>query len=382
MSVLELPTPVGAVTPVEPDDVRPTGRSDTRRSSSPGDLPEADTHASGQTADIAAGLGVPARAVATAHQMLWRHFAGAGDGNGIRLTAVLEGIRAARLNAPALLVRGRGQEFRVGVVLLADPLVVLIVGGAQQVMHWSLLPGGPSVTARADGLRFLRGLAIGGRLSFEGEGLRLPPIEFDGGPWKDEDEWRLFEDLAVLEEWGGVTLPMPTIVSAHEATIAAQAASWGRTRLVEAHISDVITFAAPEVGSETPDELRLHQRFSVELLGEEIPMGDGLARVELRDIERQTGTPAASMVQYTARPAESNLTFLLTPPVTRLKPPRRTQQDEISPPQAPMPTERLRMLIPERRPAVRRLSEVLPNRRMHRVGHQGGTAGLLDDLRG
>ncbi|MGO9790094.1 MAG: hypothetical protein ACLP8S_11580 [Solirubrobacteraceae bacterium] len=139
--------------------------------------------------------------------------------------AVLDGLRPPEVTAPGLSVSGRTQELPVAVVLLADPLIVLVIGGAQQVMHWSLLPGGPSVTARADGLRFLRGLAIGGHLSFEGEGLRLPPIEFDGRPWKDEDEWRLFEDLAVLEAWGGCHAPYARMVSAHEATIASQAAS-------------------------------------------------------------------------------------------------------------------------------------------------------------
>jgi hypothetical protein len=315
--------------------------------------------------------------------MLRSHFTHAGEGKGIGLTAVLEGIRPARLDAPALLVRGRTEASRVGVVLLADPLIILVIGGSRRVMQWSLLPGGPSVTARADGLRFLRGLATGGDLSFLGDGLRLPPIEFEGGPWNDEDEWRLFEDLAVIEEWGGVTLPMPELVTGHDATIAAQAAGWARTKTVEARLSDVITFSARSGGNDLPDELRLHQMFSLELMAQRISMGNGVARVELRAIEREDedGGPRDA-IHYVARPATLDVTFLLTPPLTRRVPPRRTQPDQISPPRGLPSSERPPPQLSERRPAVRRLSAVLVNRRKHRIEHPGGTAALLDDLRG
>ncbi len=83
---------------------------------------------------------------------------------------------------------------------------------------------------------------------------------------------------------------------------------------MEARISDVITFTATEAGTESPDELRLHERFAVELLGVEIPMGEGLARIELRDVERQRDTTAEGFARYEARPAQLDLTFLLTPP--------------------------------------------------------------------
>jgi len=314
--------------------------------------------------------------------MLRSNFAEAAGGQGLRLTAVLEGVRPAQLHTPGLFVRARTQELRVGVALLADPLVILVIGGAQQAMHWSLMPGGPSVTARADGLRFLRSLATGGRLTFAGGGLQLPPIEFDGGPWKDEDEWRLFEDLAVLEEWTGATLKMPTIVSAGEATLAAQAASWARTQLVEASISDAISFQAGNGGHELPDELRLHQTFSVRILGEDLTIGEGVARIKLLEVKREDDVETRKPARYEARPVDSELTFWLAPPATRRTPPRRTQSDQISPPGAGVALDGRLIRSPLLRPARRQLAQILPNRRTFSVRHRQGTAGLIDDLRG
>lgn len=155
------------------------------------------------------------------------------------------------------MVSGRGEDLSVGVALVADPLVLLAVGGAQAALHWSLLPGGPSVTSRADGLRLIRGLAAGGQLSFQMEPRQaLPPLELGQGPWEDEDEWRLFEDLAVLEEWSGEAIPLPEAGSAEEATAAAQAASWARTEQIDAHITDAVRLAATaDAAFEQPDEL-------------------------------------------------------------------------------------------------------------------------------
>jgi len=339
--------------------------------------------AADQLMDLAAQLGTSERALRAARGMMTRHLDEAGKGQTGTLSATLEGRRHDRLSAPGLLAQGRAKEMRVGVALIADPLVVLVVGGATRALHWSLLPGGPSVTARADGLRFLRGLADGGQLTFEmAGGPRLPPLAFDGGPWDDEEEWRLFEDLAVLEEWSGMTIPMPEWVSAEDATTAAQAASWARAQQVDAFISDTIAFqvAGNGGGDGEPDELRLHQQFGVELLGAEVSLGEGTARVRVGRVER-TGDTIGEYQAWLARP---DVTFWLEPPSRPRVPARRTQASRVVPPTQPrQPSSRLSAA--GGRQARRRLSAVLTTHRPLEASPSGtptGTRALIDEIRG
>jgi hypothetical protein len=382
MAVLDLPAPEGAVRPVGAKEVRPLLEPAEQRFSSPA-AHAVDTDVDGnEMADLAARMGVSERALRTAHGMLKRHLAGAGAGRAARLTAKLDGIRRAELTAPGLMVRGHTDDLRVGVALVADPLVMLAVGGAHRALHWSLLPGGPSVTSRADSLRLIRGLAAGGELRFQvGDRDPFPPLELQGGAWNDEDEWRLFEDLAALEEWSGVTIPMPRHVSAEAATIAAQAASWARSQQIDAQITDALAFGTEkDLKLGEADELRLHQDFGIDLLGADIPLGEGIARVKLRSVAPD-GTEGLT---YRAWPAQRDISFWLMSPPNRRLPARRTQPERLLPPGAQWPAQ-LRHRPAFARPARRRLSEVLGARRPHEVSaadHPKGTAGLVDDIRG
>lgn len=314
--------------------------------------------------------------------MVQRHVAGAGAGQGGALAGTLEGFRPVGISGPGIIVRGRSDDLRVGVALVADPLVLLAVGGEQQALHWVLLPGGPSVTARADGLRLLRGLAAGGQLTFRlGSRKAMPPLAVDEGVWDGEDEWRLFEDLAVLEEWSGVTIPMPRAVSGSEATRVAQAASWARTQQIDAQVLDAITFTATAVDPvpEECAEVRLHQDFGLDALGVEIPLGEGAARAELRDLRRDNG----GQPTYRAWPAQADLSFRLTPPPSRRLPARRTQPVRVSPPLAPRRGGAATRAFT--RPARYRLAEVLAARRPAEIAaadRSRGTGGFLDDVRG
>ena len=340
---------------------------------------------SGQTHELAVRLGSSERALQTARQMLQQHVASAGEGQAGQLTATLNGPRRGTLRAPGLIARGRTKDLSIGVALLADPLILIVVGGAERALHWSLLPGGPSVTARADAMRLLRAIAAGGELTFQmGSGDPFPPLHVEGGPWDDEDEWRLFEDLAALEEWSGMSLGMPRAVSAEEATRAAQAASWARTQQVPARITDAITFSPTDPLIEEPDELRLHQDFGVELLGREIPLGEAAARIALRGVDRGDA-PTNGPPVYRAWPAQPELKFWLRPPATRRLPPFRTQPDRRSPP-IPGRATNAPIRVSFTRSARRQLTDVLSERRVDEsrpVRHVGGgTAGLLDDIRG
>jgi hypothetical protein len=316
--------------------------------------------------------------------MLRQHLAAAGEGQAGLLTTVIDGFRTTHITSPGLLVQGQSEELKVGVVLIADPLILLAIGGPQQALHWSLLPGGPSVTSRADGPRLIRSLAAGGQLTFQlGQHEPLPPLEVDGGPWEDEDEWRLFEDLAVLEEWSGVPIPMPQVVSAEEATTVAQAASWARTQQIDAQIAGPITFTAVRDWSlDDADELRLHQEFGVEILSTQIPLGEGVALVELDGVERLD----VGALTIRASPSSSNVSFLLNPPAGRRLPARRTQPERVFPPEGrgttgPAGVQRRTSV----RPALRQLSTVLAQQRPRRAVHLGnirGTASLLGEIRG
>lgn len=374
MAVLDVPAPHGVITPVPSSDLRPTGSSRSERSSD-GHPSEGSDAGSDQTVELADRLAVTERSLRAAQELVQMHVGAAGRGQAGPLVATLDGVRAFRLSAAGLMAAGRSETLSVGVAMLADPLVVLAVGGG---LHWRLMPGGPSVTARADALRFIRGLAAGGSLTLQlGDHDPLPPLEFDGGPWSDEDEWRLFEDLAVLEEWSGVGIPMPAEVAASEATIAAQAASWARTQRLEATISGALTFeAAAGLADGDPDELRVHQEFGLDLLGITLPMGEGAARIALSEVQRETDDGT----RFTAWPASPDVTFDLSPPPGRVQPARRTQARASAPP-VREPDPGIRAPIEVRRPSSQRLSAVLRNR-TRRLPPSGATAALLDAVRG
>lgn len=381
MAVLDLTAPAGAVTPHPPAEIREpisvTGRFSSSDPHPHTPLVRDDSEA------IAGTLGVSVRAVETARGMLERHLAPAGEGQAGPLTATFNGAHRAVISAMGLMARDPTKPASVGVALLADPLIVLVVGGAERLLHWSLLPSGPSVTSRADALRFLRALASGGHLTFQmGSNEPLPPLYVEGADWADEHEWRLFEDLAVLEEWSGARIPMPEAVSADEATIAAQAAGWARTQQIGAQITGPIEFALrrQEGLSEAPDEIRLHQDYGVRLLDIDIPLGVATAQIKATRVEKIESTGPEP--RYRVTPATKDLTLWLTPPVGRHLPPQRTQAESISAPH-PDALHAAREHPGYCRPARRSLREVLATRgRRPSARHVAGTAGLLDDLRG
>lgn len=288
------------------------------------------------------------------------------------VVATIEGVRPVRLEGAGLMVSGRSETLNVGVALLADPLV-LLAAGRQQALDWQLLPGGPSVTARADALRFIRSLAASGSVTITfGKRDPLPPLMFDGGSWEDEDEWRLFEDLATLEEWSGVGIPMPSEVSARQATIAAQAAGWVRAQQIEATVSHEITFEVSSDLAVMPDELRLHQTFDLELLDLTIPLGEGVTRLGLRDVRRCGDSTFRAAVD------PPRTTFALSPPPGRRLPARRTQverQVAVGPAPSRPPAQDVR------RRAKRSLKAVLSVQRPHPIG-ANDTSTLLDLVRG
>ncbi len=354
--------------------------------SSPDARPVAEDASPRANADSLIDLGMSERGLRTATDMLQSRLAASGEGNAGQITAAFTGMHSFEMTGPGLVVLGKAPHVPVGVALVSDPLVLLAVGGladdADRAVHWTLLPGGPSVTARADALSLLRALTSGGSLTFELDSDReLPPLEIPGDDWDQENEWRLFEDLACLEEWSGITLPVPSTVSAAEATRAAQAASWTRTRQVTASISGPITFLAAATSAEMPDELQVHQDFGVRMLDVEVPLGEGVTRVRLARVE-QAGKANGDGVEYRAWAAEQDITLWLRSPANRRLPPRRTQPDQISAPNVKS-TEKALSTLRLARPARRRLHTVLASRNDEtRCRPASSTSALLNELRG
>lgn len=377
MTVLDLPVPAGAVVTTPVPDLRGAVTPASFLASS-----LAETSPSAQSDDassVADELGTTRRGLETARDMLLQHLAVAGEGRAGPLTAKVSGPRRFELRSAGVLAAAREPGQGVGVALVADPLVLLAVGGRERALHWRLLPGGPSVTARADALRLLRAIASGGHLLFRLGTQEMPPLDLDGGPWDSEDEWRLFEDLAAIEEWSGATIPVPAHVSAEEATRVAQAASWARTQQVEAKITGALEFTPTDGPAVTADELRIHQDFGVNLFGVEVPLGEGIARIALDRVEPAAG---ATLGRFRAWPTTDAITFSLTPPATRRRPALRTQTERQPAPDA-AGTGLSTGSLPVARRASAQLRHVLATRPdRQKVSTAASSSALLDELRG
>ena len=291
------------------------------------------------------------------------------------MEALLLGSRRLELAGGGCLLSGDLRPQQPGVGFVADPLVLFATDGPDGALRWSLLPGGPSVTARADALTMLRGLSHGGELTFRLQGRDpLPPLHLTQEPWAADAEWRLFEDLATLEEWTGTALPVPETVSAEEATEAAQGAFWARTRRVKATIGESFQFRIREPIDELPDELSLNRAFGVTLFGVELNLGTGKSRVPLRSVRR------LSSLEMAANPQTVDVEFELAPPLGRRLPAIRTSIGVPPRPHVGSSTDTVVADWLVARPATSSLAEVLTASDLP-TRSEGSIAQLLDDLR-
>lgn len=323
---------------------------------------------------MARELEVSVRSLEAARGMLVEHLGAAGGGQAGSLEVAVSGPRPMRLGVKGLFAATADQ--RAAVAVLADPLVIVVIGGPRGALHWSLLSGGPSVTARADALSLLRALEAGGSLSFRlGSGPALPPLVMDPANTFDViDEWRLFEDLATLSEWSGVEMEVPTAVSPEEATKASQAASWIRTERVPARSTGPLSFEVPVgVDLDEVNELRLHEDLGIQVLGTEVPLGTMSIRLPVGRVERATS------VRARAWPEQTDVVWTLSPPSSRVLPPRRTQGSQDIDAKGALSSERPSYV----RVAEGHLdAEMLARIRRRPTVTAPNTTALLDDLRG
>lgn len=246
----------------------------------------------------------------------------------------------ATLNATArVLVHQVGAQVLRAVELQADPLVALILatgpGDDEGALHWALVPGGPSVTARADALQLLRAMRSPGAFVIAAAAgqFRVGPLGVGGEvPAWDEVEWRLFEDLAALEEWTGEEIPVPDELDNDTATRVAQAATWVRTQRIRARVGGRVTFRARGVADpSTADELRVFDNQVLSLGDRTLNLGQTILRIPIRVIEAGSVEPDGTIpVVAETPPGEVELTLMQ--PTTRRLPPRRTQTLAEAPP--------------------------------------------------
>lgn len=268
---------------------------------------------------------------------------------------------------------------------VADPLVLLTVSRAGQgAAHWALVPGGPSVTARADALRLLRAMRAEGELLLRAAGQSpLPSFELgadQGWTERDEGEWQLFEDLATLEEWSGRTIPMPSALTGEEVASAAQSALWARTERIDASLTGPLRFTVPPAGDlSAVDELRLQQDFGVTVSGEDLPLGTGDVSVAVEVLEVDV-LGDQGLVALTALARREQVVFVLRPPPGRRQPALRTQSPHARPGPAGEPVAE--PPAPVVAQATRRLSAALAAIGAEPVATAPSVAALLDELRG
>jgi len=278
-----------------------------------------------------------------------------------------------------------GGAMFAAVLAVADPLVLLTVSRAGHVAsHWTLVPGGPSVTARADALRLIRAMRADGDLVVRaGENPELPALELAGADtWTkaDEEEWQLFEDLATLEEWSGHTVPVPGELSGDEVARIAQAAVWARTERIEASLTGPLRFTVADGRDlRAVDELRLHQDFGVAVAGQELPLGTGDVRIAV-EVVNVDEPDAEGLIAVTARPRREQIVFVLNAPPGRRLPARRTQPP--SPRPGRHPASEHELALPVVTAASRSVEAVLGAVADRPPVSAPSSAALLDDLRG
>ena len=213
------------------------------------------------------------------------------------------------------------------------------------VLYWQLAGTSADATARADILDFLRVLHRGGELRIidtdrnQAIGtLEVPSAPFDADLQRDSV---FLGDVATLEEWAGMVLPLPIEVSAAEVARIAQAAAMIRAREVPVTFTGDIAATVPR-GVAGADEIELEQDFGVTVFGFEVPLGVGRVRlpVSIGHVEPAPEDPA--LMRATLHPTVADaVVFMLSPPPERTPYKRTLLPDEqITPdPTPPWPPE-------------------------------------------
>lgn len=220
--------------------------------------------------------------------------------------------------------------------------------GIHEVLRWWLEPGGDDATLRADALDFLSGLHRGGILSMIGamDGrkiatVRLEPKEFDP---ELAEAHPFLTNVATLEEWSGVRLPVPEEVGVQEATDIARAVAIVMARQLPLTVAEELSVVLRnEVAASEFDELRLPRNFTETLLRTPVPLGSCLLAVGVVPIAREPAGEGLLRVRCRlANDQPRRVQAHLYPPPTRSRVLRRTLV--AGSPLPPRPDDLLRQL--------------------------------------
>lgn len=224
----------------------------------------------------------------------------------------------------ALVVRCQSSELTLGLITLLDPDDPRFDDGHIPLpfLYWSLTPRSADATARADLLDFLREIHAGGQLQISDADTdeNLGKLDVPGAPFDPvlEDDWRFLSDVATLEEWSGVPLPLPPQVSAAEVQRVCRAAEIVREREALVPVeTDIPTTVSSDPA--TIDELQLEQDFGVEVFGREVPLGVGTAKFAVKVVGEAEPERTKGLWHVVFRPTTSGqpLAFSLCPPAGR-----------------------------------------------------------------
>ena len=198
------------------------------------------------------------------------------------------------------------------------------------IMRWWLEPGGSDATLRADALAFLESFHQSGDLEIVDEsGDRVTALRLPGAPFDPElKEARGFvTEVAALEEWSGVKIPLPDEAGADEVAEVARAAAIVRARVVPLTLPErlELTVRTQAPGFTSVDTVAIPREIRAQPLGVDIPLGiaEVLAAVEVAGVtERDDGFVTLSCRPTPTQPR--SVTAHLSPPPSRSRQVRRT----------------------------------------------------------
>lgn len=253
------------------------------------------------------------------------------------LLAAGAGERTARLHAfadmamreaqgeRAVVLRLHAGQLTVALITVLDPSKPISGPGDidPPILFWSLAAQSGDATARAEVLDFLRVLHASGALKvFNADrGVSIASLEGESQPFDAdlERDWAFTRDVATLEEWADVVLPLPREVAADEVARIQQAAIFVRDRQVPTRlIGDV---EATVTGEATDaDELVLEQDFGVAVFGYDVRLGTGRARFPVTVVDTATDPtdPSRRRVKFRVDAPDGQVVFTLAPPPERI----------------------------------------------------------------
>jgi hypothetical protein len=241
-------------------------------------------------------------------------------------------------NTRAVVLRAYAGPLTVALVTVLDPSLVALSPGQVPLptLFWSLAPLSGDATARADVLDFLRVLHQEHTLRITNKDVGEPigAVDGPGSPFDAdlERDWRFMTEVAVLEEWSGMLLPVPREVSALEVARIQQAAEIVRRRQVVIDMAEPLTATVPAGNVQVEGDLILEQDFGVLVFGFDVPLGVGRAIFPPNVVARRPDPVDPKMCLVTlGTPGSSNrVVFALEAPPGRERRKRTLRPGEAS----------------------------------------------------